>query len=234
MHAALPLSSAGRAAPASSDSRPERAGAGRNVSPQNRPVRGPAAAARVPPGTGPEVSAGPSHGQSCLIAAALARCRVPLLMVAAHQRRGNQEIRGSPVAGNRDIADHRDPEQGLDIRVMRMWLQRVPQKHQQVDLAFGDAGTDLLVTAVRAAPEAGDRQPELLLQEVTGGGRGEQLVTGQQVQVVLGPLEHVPLLVVVRDQGNPPPCRRRRVVGHANPLRRSLPGSGAPLAADSA
>jgi hypothetical protein len=52
---------------------------------------------------------------------------------------------------------------------------------------------------------------------VTGSSRGEQLVTGQQVQVVLGPLEHVPLLVVVRDQGNPPPCGRCRVLGNASP-----------------
>jgi len=56
---------------------------------------------------------------------------------------------------------------------MRMWLQRIPEEHQQIDLALSDAGADLLVTAVRAAPEAGDRQPEILLQEVTGGGRRE-------------------------------------------------------------
>jgi hypothetical protein len=37
---------------------------------------------------------------------------------------------------------------------MRMRLQRIPQEHQQVDLALGDTGTDLLVTAVRAAPES--------------------------------------------------------------------------------
>src|SRR5262249_52532289 len=127
--------------------------------------------------------------------------------------------------GNRDIADNGDAEQGLDVRVVRMRLQRIPQEHQQVDLALGDAGADLLVAAVRAAAEAGDRQPELLLQEVAGGGRREQLVTGQQVQVVPGPLEHVPLLVVVRDHGNPPPPARRRVVGHEIPLRPWLPGS---------
>jgi len=103
----------------------------------------------------------------------LAGRRVPLLVAAAHQRRGDHEVCGGPVAGNRDIADNRDSEQGLDVRVMRMWLQRIPEEHQQIDLALGDAGADLLVTAVRAAPEAGDRQPEILLQEVTGGGRRE-------------------------------------------------------------
>ena len=80
---------------------------------------------------------------------------------------------GCPVAGNRDIADNGDPEQGLDVRVMRMRLQRIPQEHQQIDLALGDAGADLLVAAAGAAPEAGDRQPELLLQEAAGRGRRE-------------------------------------------------------------
>jgi hypothetical protein len=114
-----------------------------------------------------------------------------------------------------------------------MWLERIPEEHQQVDLALGNAGADLLVAAVGAAPEAGDRQPELLLQEVTGRGRREQFVTGQQIQVVLGPLQHVPLLIIVRDQGDPPPGGRRRLVRHADPLGRSLPGPAARLAADS-
>ena len=82
---------------------------------------------------------------------------VPVLMAAAHQRRGDHEVCNIPVAGNRDIADHRDAEQCLDVWVMRMWLQRIPEEHQQIDLALGDTGADLLVTAVRAAPEAGDR-----------------------------------------------------------------------------
>jgi len=147
----------------------------------------------------------------------LVRHRVPPLMAAAHQRRGDQEVRAGPVAGDRDIAGNRDPEKGFDVGIVRMWLQRVPQEHQQVDLALGDAGADLLVTAVRAAQEAGGWQARLLLQEVTRRGRREQLVTGQQIQVVPGPLEHVPLLVAVRDQGNPPPGGRRRVVGPARP-----------------
>ena len=66
-------------------------------------------------------------------------------MAAVHQRGGDHEICGGSVAGNRDIADDRDSEQGLDVRVMRMWLQRIPQEHQQVDLALGDAGANPLV-----------------------------------------------------------------------------------------
>src|SRR5207248_2068239 len=100
----------------------------------------------------------------------------------------DDEVGGGPVAGDRDVAHHRDPEQGLDVRIVRVRLQRVPEEHQQVDPALRDPGADLLVTAVRAAAEAGDRQAEPVLQQAARGGGGEQLVAGQQVQVVPGPL----------------------------------------------
>src|ERR1035438_14162 len=169
-----------------------------------RPLAGTTRRSAALPGGNRELLAGPGYGQGGLRGPDLGGRRVPLLVAAAHQRRGDHEISGGPVAGHRDIADHGDPEQGLNVRIMRMRLERIPQEYQQVDLALGDTGADLLVAAIRAAPEAGDGQAELL-QEVTGGGRGEQVVTGQQAQVVLGPLEHVLLLVVVRDQGDASP-----------------------------
>ena len=53
-------------------------------------------------------------------------------MALAHQRRGDQEVGSRPVAGNRDIAHNRDPEQGLDVRIMRARLQWIPKEHQQI------------------------------------------------------------------------------------------------------
>src|SRR5438093_13546272 len=52
---------------------------------------------------------------------------------------------------------------------MRLGLQRIPQEHQQIDLALSDPGTDLLVAAERATAETGDRQPEPFLQQTAGG-----------------------------------------------------------------
>src|ERR1700683_2165897 len=77
---------------------------------QHRAVRSPAGAACLFLGTGRETSAGLGYPQGCLIVTGLDRRRVPSLMALAHQWRGDQEVRGGPVAGNWDIADNRDPD----------------------------------------------------------------------------------------------------------------------------
>ena len=105
----------------------------------------------------------------------------------------------------------------FNVRVVRMRLQRVPQEDQDVDLALGEAGADLLVAAVGAAPEAGNGQAKLLGQQMAGRGGCEQVVSVEEIEVVLGPLQHVPFLIVVRDQGDPPPRRRRCLVGNVCP-----------------
>ena len=61
-----------------------------------------------------------------------------------------------------------------------------------------------LVTAERAAEQPGHGQAELVSQQPPGGGGGDELVPGQRGPVVGGPLEHVLLAVVVRDQRDAP------------------------------
>src|SRR5262249_11961346 len=63
---------------------------------------------------------------------------------------------------------------------------------------------DLLIPAERAAAEARHRQPESLAEHLPGGPGREELMTGQQVAVELGPLVHVLLAAVVRDERDPP------------------------------
>lgn len=48
-------------------------------------------------------------------------------------------------------AVQRDAEVGEELRGRRLRLKRVPEEHQQIDLALSDAGTDLLVAAERPA-----------------------------------------------------------------------------------
>ncbi len=43
--------------------------------------------------------------------------------------------------------DDRHPQQRLDVDVVRLRLERVPEEEHDVEPAFGDAGTDLLVAA---------------------------------------------------------------------------------------
>ena len=69
----------------------------------------------------------------------LAGRRVLRLVAAAIS---GEEIMNSAVArlqATGILLDNRDPEQGLDVRVMRMWLQRIPEEHEQIDPALGDA-----------------------------------------------------------------------------------------------
>jgi hypothetical protein len=67
------------------------------------------------------------------------------LVLAVQQWTRNQKICSCEVAGCRDVVDHREPQQGLDVDIVRMWFQRVPEKDQKVDLALSDLRADLLV-----------------------------------------------------------------------------------------
>src|SRR5215469_3632062 len=96
-----------------------------------------------------------------------------------------------------------------------MRFQRVPEEHEQVDLPIRDAGPDLLIPAEWPAVEPGHRQADFLAEHPAGGAGREQAVLGKEVAVELGPLTHVPLTAVVRDERDPAPrrCFSETVVG---------------------
>jgi hypothetical protein len=85
-----------------------------------------------------------------------------------------------------------------------VWLRahRVPEEDEHVQVAGGNQRADLLVTAERPALKAGDGQVQAVAEQAAGrAGRVEDMV-GEDVTVVLGPLEQVAFPVVVRDQGD--------------------------------
>ena len=45
-----------------------------------------------------------------------------------------------------------------DVDVVWLWLERIPEEHDEVDAAFGDRRTELLVATQRAAEVAVDVQ----------------------------------------------------------------------------
>jgi hypothetical protein len=98
--------------------------------------------------------------------------------------------------------DHRHPQQRLDVDVVRLGLERVPEEDHQVDAPLGDRRPHLLVAAERSGEEAGDRQAELARDQPAGRAGGEELVVREGAAVVAGPVEHVVLAVVVGDQGD--------------------------------
>src|SRR5215469_12031710 len=99
--------------------------------------------------------------------------------------------------------------------VVRMRLQRIPEKHEQIYLSVRDAGPDLLIPAERPAVEPGHRQADFLAEHPAGGAGREQAVLGKNVAVELGPFTHVLLTAVVGDERDPAPrrCFGETVVG---------------------
>ena len=58
----------------------------------------------------------------------------------------DEEIGGGPVAGCRHVIEHSDPQQGLHIHIMGLWLHGIPEEDQDIDLIFSDHCPQLLVT----------------------------------------------------------------------------------------
>src|SRR5207253_7915253 len=112
------------------------------------------------------------------------------------------EVRRGAVAGHRYVPHHGDAQQGLDVRIVRLRLQRVPEEDQTVDVALGDSGANLLIATQRSALELVDSQPELLLQQMAGGAGGVQLVVSQELAIEASPLEQRLFLVIVGHQGD--------------------------------
>jgi hypothetical protein len=65
------------------------------------------------------------------------------------------KVRGRAVARDRHVVDDCDPEERLDIDIVGVRLERVPEEDDEVDPTFGDRGTDLLVAA-----EEGPKGPQ--------------------------------------------------------------------------
>ena len=75
------------------------------------------------------------------------------LVFRLQKRRGDDEISGGAIARNRNVPQGCKANQGFDVRVVRLRLERVPEKEQAVEVAFGDFRTDLLVAAKWSAYE---------------------------------------------------------------------------------
>ena len=59
--------------------------------------------------------------------------------------RRHDEICGCSVARNWDVPDHGYSQERLDVRVMGLWLEWVPEEQQHIDVTFRDSGANLLV-----------------------------------------------------------------------------------------
>ena len=62
-------------------------------------------------------------------------------------------------------------KQRLDIRIVRLRFERIPEEDEKIDLAIGDLGADLLIAAQGPALELGDLEAQLLFQDFAGRAR---------------------------------------------------------------
>src|SRR5664280_2383319 len=129
--------------------------------------------------------------------------REQAIVLLVHERGRDHEVGRGAVARDRDVPHHRDAQQCLDVRVVRLRLERVPEKDHEVDGALRDLRADLQVAAEGAALQLGDRHFQFALEKRAGGAGREQLVTGEQDTVELRPLQQRLLLVVVGDERDP-------------------------------
>src|SRR5215212_9418518 len=79
--------------------------------------------------------------------------------------------------------------------------ERVQEKDQKIDVPLAELSPDLQVSSQRTVQERAYLKAEFVLQLLAGGSRGEQLVVGQTLFVVFGPLDQVALGVVVGQEG---------------------------------
>ena len=114
-----------------------------------------------------------------------ARRRAVVLL--AHQRAREHEVRGRAVAGDRHVVDDGDAQQRLDVDVVRVRLERIPEEDHEVDAALGDRRAHLLVAAERAAQEAVHGQAELARELGAGRAGRVELVLRERAAVVRAP-----------------------------------------------
>ena len=79
-------------------------------------------------------------------------------------------------AGHRNIPHDGQTEQGLDVRIVRLRLQRIPEEDDEVDHAFRNLCADLLVATERTALQLENIHLQRLFEQGTSGSGRAQFV----------------------------------------------------------
>src|SRR5664280_3439516 len=88
------------------------------------------------------------------------------------------------VRGKGDIIDITDLEHGIDIRLMRVCGQRIPEEHDCLDLVGSDHRTNLKVPSFLSGIYPGDMKAGQFLNQATCALRGNQLFLSQHLLVI--------------------------------------------------
>ena len=78
----------------------------------------------------------------------------------------------------------------------------IGKQQDQVDLVVGDAGIDLLVTALLVRKQQGNGQTRVIRDQTTGGGGGKQIVLDQNAFISSAELHHQFFFLIVSQKSD--------------------------------
>ena len=108
----------------------------------------------------------------------------------------------SQIGCQRNVVYVAQPQQGRDIRLVRLGRERIAQENHGQNPFLGNPRTDLLVTSQRPAEHALNVQPGVLGQDVSGGSSGDQVELRQNLLMPLHKGQQIVFLTVVGNQGD--------------------------------
>jgi len=117
-------------------------------------------------------------------------------------QRHHQHLRRCQIRGKRNIVYVTHPQQGRNVRLVRLRGKHVAQKYHRSDISLGDLRADLQVAAFRAGQYAFDLKSQLLFEQLPRGSRSDQHLFSQRCRVNAGERHHVCLAAIMSNQRN--------------------------------
>jgi len=112
----------------------------------------------------------------------------------------NNEFSRRQVGRQRDVVQVADSQQSLDVRFVRMGVERVDQENDAIDLPLCDPRRDLCITSHWSRQHAFDLQARRPRDTLTGCARSDQTTPDKRITVSQREQHHIVLLAVVGDQ----------------------------------
>ena len=117
----------------------------------------------------------------------------------------DEHLRGGDVGGQRDVMHITQAQQGHLVGLAGLCVDRIAEEQEQIDLIAGNAGCDLLITALNTCQKALDLQTRCLGDQLAGGTRSHQFMLAQNPAIRRTELNHQLFFGVMRNQ-----CNRHR------------------------
>src|SRR6185312_7901235 len=117
--------------------------------------------------------------------------------------RCEHRIGGGAVHSKEHIVERGEPGQRLDVDIMGQGGEGILEEDQRIEPPLGDHRAELRIAAERPALQKRDREVRPLRDAAARGAGGVELMPGERVAVGERPLDHLLLLVVMRDKPDP-------------------------------